>query len=293
MGREKTTDISCGTLYVVATPIGNLNDISQRALQTLESVAWIAAEDTRHTKKLCQHFGINTPLISLHDFNEQFRSAELLLKLQAGESGALVSDAGTPLISDPGYHFVKLLRKNKVVVCPIPGASAIITALSAAGLPTNKFSFEGFLPARNQKRQAILKDLISESRTMVFYESPHRLQASLFSFLEVFGEDENREMTVARELTKHYEQFVSGSINDCFEYFKNNTDKIRGEFVFILSGKEKFQHQENGQEDNLIQILLQQNLPVKQISAIVAELYQLKKKVIYQKTLSIKKTNFI
>lgn len=278
-----------GTLYVVATPIGNLGDISQRALQVLASARWIAAEDTRHTKKLCQHFGINTPLISLHNFNEQARSEELLLKLQAGESGALVSDAGTPLINDPGYYLVKLLRKHQIKVCPVPGACAIITALSAAGLPTDRFSFEGFLPAKNQKRLNVLSKLMMEQRTMVFYESPHRLLDSLTSFADVFGEA--REMTVARELTKYFEEFVSGTIGSCLECFENNKDKVRGEFVLILSGADKLAIKEEGVEDPLINVLLKQGLPVKQLSEIVAEFYDLKKKFVYQKALEFKKAH--
>ncbi len=275
-----------GRLYIVATPIGNLQDISQRALQVLESASWIAAEDTRHTKKLCQHFGIKTPLISLHDFNEQARSHELLAKLQLGESGALVSDAGTPLISDPGYHLVKLLRQNQIEVCPIPGPSAIITALSAAGMATDRFSFEGFLPAKKLKRQGVLSQLITEPRTMVFYESPHRLMASLADFLAVFGSD--RGMTIARELTKCYEQFVSGTVGSCADYFLQNTDKVRGEFVLILSGAENIKVQEEGLEDDLIRLLLKQNLPIKQLSGIVAEFYGIKKKAVYKKALSFK-----
>lgn len=285
MGTENTAD-SLGQLYVVATPIGNLNDISQRALQILETADWIAAEDTRHSKKLCQHFGINTPLISLHDFNEQTRSQELLGKLKNGETGALVSDAGTPLISDPGYHLVKLLRAHEVKVCPVPGPSAMITALSAAGMPTDRFSFEGFLPAKNTKREDALSGLKEEERTLVFYESPHRLEASLKSFETVFGGE--REMVVARELTKHYEQFVSGTIASCLAYFESHSDKVRGEFVIILGGSDQVVEQVAGVEDKLIKLLLSQNLPVKQLSEIVAGFYGLKKKAVYQKALDFK-----
>ena len=285
MGTKNTAD-SLGQLYVVATPIGNLNDISQRALQILETADWIAAEDTRHSKKLCQHFGINTPLISLHDFNEQTRSQELLGKLKNGETGALVSDAGTPLISDPGYHLVKLLRAHEVKVCPVPGPSAMITALSAAGMPTDRFSFEGFLPAKNTKREDALSGLKEEERTMVFYESPHRLEASLKSFETVFGGE--REMVVARELTKHYEQFVSGTIVSCLAYFESHSDKVRGEFVIILGGSDQVVEQVAGVEDKLIKLLLSQNLPVKQLSEIVAGFYGLKKKAVYQKALDFK-----
>jgi 16S rRNA (cytidine1402-2'-O)-methyltransferase len=277
-----------GQLFVVATPIGNLQDITQRALQVLESVDWIAAEDTRHSKKLCQHFGINTRLISLHDFNEQERSQQLLSKLQAGESGALISDAGTPLISDPGYHLVSLLRDSGVRVTPVPGPSAIITALCAAGMPTDRFSFEGFLPAKAPKRLAVLQSLVHEPRTLVFYESTHRLMDSLAAMASAFGED--RLVTVAKELTKQFERFVSGSFAEVIVQFENNVDWQRGEFVVMVAGDSK-DADEIIEFDNLAKICLAQGLPVKQISEIVADFYQIKKKVVYQRLLELKEAD--
>lgn len=275
------------TLYIVATPIGNLADISARALDVLAQVDWIAAEDTRHSQKLLQHFGINKPLISLHEHNEQQKSQMLLEKLQAGETGALISDAGTPLISDPGFVLVKELRANNINVSPIPGASAMIAALSVAGLPTDSFSFYGFLPAKNAKREAFLQELKQLSPTMVFYESPHRILESLESLVAVFGE---RQAMAGREMTKKFEQFVAGSLVEILEYFQANQDKVLGEFVLVVEGN-------NSQPDlvaaetawiPLIEVLLKQNLPVKQISEIVSDYFGVKKNQVYSVVQSIK-----
>ncbi len=276
-----------GTLYIVATPIGNLKDITLRAVKILESVDWVAAEDTRHTRPLLQNLGINKTLISLHEHNEKSRSEQLLEKLRNGENGALVSDAGTPLINDPGYYLVKLLRETGVDVVPIPGPSAVITALCAAGLPTARFSYEGFLPAKSNKRLAVLATLVEDVRTLVFYESPHRVVASLTDFQTAFGPE--REMVVARELTKKFEQFVSGTIAEVVEYFTVNSDKVRGEFVFMVGGADEKEAVELSAMDELILTLLKQNLPVKQISAIVADYAGIKKKPIYNRVLELKK----
>lgn len=275
-----------GILYIVATPIGNLKDITRRAVEILESVDWVAAEDTRHTRPLLQNLGINQTLISLHEHNEKSRSEQLLEKLRNGENGALVSDAGTPLINDPGYFLVKLLRESGVDVVPIPGPSAVITALCAAGLPTARFSYEGFLPAKSNKRLAVLATLVEDVRTLVFYESPHRVVASLADFQTAFGAE--REMVVARELTKKFEQFVSGTVAEVIEYFTENSDKVRGEFVFMLGGAEEKEAVELSTMDELILTLLKQNLPVKQISEIVADYAGIKKKPIYNRVLELK-----
>lgn len=280
-----------GKLYVVATPIGNLADMTQRAVETLEKVDWIAAEDTRHSKPLLNALGIQKPLISLHEHNEQQRSQQLLEKLQTGEQGALISDAGTPLINDPGYFLVKLLRSENIDVIPIPGVSAVITALSAAGLPTDRFTYEGFLPAKANKREAALNLLTDEIRTMVFYESPHRLMECLQSMLTVFGAQ--REIVVARELTKKFEQFVSGGLAEVQAYFIENPDRVRGEFVLMLAGAEVSSQQDEGalvETDKMIQIMLEQNLPVKQLSEIVAKVTGLKKKAIYNRALELKES---
>lgn len=288
--QDKSEDTSINTdqgkLFIVATPIGNLKDITLRALEVLESVDWIAAEDTRHSKKLLQHYGLNKKLISLHEHNELERRNELLALLKTGEQGALISDAGTPLISDPGYHLVNLLRQEHIQVEPIPGASAMIAALSASGLPTDRFSFEGFLPAKKQKRLHVLEGLTQEVRTMVFYESPHRLLESLATFVAAFGND--REIVVAKEITKQFELFFSGTVEEALGFFEENTDKVRGEFVFILKGAEAAKAAAITDADQMIQLLLQHALPVKQISEIVAAHLGLKKKAVYQRVLEIK-----
>ncbi|MCF6298988.1 MAG: 16S rRNA (cytidine(1402)-2'-O)-methyltransferase [Thiomicrorhabdus sp.] len=270
----------------MATPIGNLKDITQRAVEVLESVDWVAAEDTRHTRPLLQSLGINQSLISLHDHNEAYRSVQLLERLQQGESGALVSDAGTPLINDPGYHLVKLLREHNITVVPIPGPSAVITALCAAGLPTDRFSYEGFLPAKSVKRVLVLQSLVEDVRTLVFYESPHRVLATLADLKRVFGSE--RIMSVARELTKKFEQFVSGTIAEVMDYFDEHPDKVRGEFVLIIGGAPEKEAVALSEWDGLIKVLLKQNLPVKQISEVVAEVAGIKKKPVYSRILELK-----
>ncbi|QKI90276.1 16S rRNA (cytidine(1402)-2'-O)-methyltransferase [Thiomicrorhabdus xiamenensis] len=276
-----------GTLYVVATPIGNLQDITHRALDVLAAVDWVAAEDTRHTRPLLQNFAINQNLISLHEHNESERSEQLLQRLLAGENGALVSDAGTPLINDPGYVLVKRLRQAGVAVVPVPGASAVITALSAAGLPTDRFTYEGFLPAKSSKRLQQLTLLVEEPRTLVFYESPHRLLDSLADMAQVFGEA--RQIVVARELSKQFEQFVSGEFHEVVEYFSANRDKVRGEFVLMVQGFEQTsQSSQQSDYDPLIKTLMKQKLPVKQISEIVADYFSVKKKAVYQRVLELK-----
>ena len=281
-----SSDLTSGTLYIVATPIGNLKDITYRAVETLEKVDWIAAEDTRHTSKLLQALGMHRPLISLHDHNEQARMVQLLEKLRQGETGALVSDAGTPLINDPGFHMVKLLRQEGINVVPIPGPSAVITALCAAGLPTDRFSYEGFLPAKAQKRINVLTELKDDTRTLVFYESPHRLMDTLPALLEVLGT--NRQMSVGRELTKTYEQFVSGSIEAVLNYFTENPGKVRGEFVLMVMGAVLEEEVDINDYDDLMRSMLKQGLPVKQISEIIADYTGEKKKPIYNRVQQLK-----
>jgi 16S rRNA (cytidine1402-2'-O)-methyltransferase len=219
-----------GTLYVVATPIGNLEDITARALRILREVALIAAEDTRHSRKLLNHFGIKTPLISCHEHNEQQRQELLLGRLLGGESVALISDAGTPAIADPGYRLVRACHAAGVTVTPIPGPSAIITALCAAGEPTDRFVFEGFLPAKAAAREATLRGVCSESRTVVCYEAPHRLLATFAVIATVWGE--TRPLVVARELTKLHEELFRGTVGEALTHF--GAARVRGEVVLIL-----------------------------------------------------------
>jgi 16S rRNA (cytidine1402-2'-O)-methyltransferase len=219
-----------GTLYLVATPIGNLADITHRALQVLNDVDLIACEDTRHTHKLLNHYGINTKTISYHEHNEQQRASELIDRLKQGTNIAVVSDAGTPSISDPGFRLVRAAIENEIVVVPVPGPSALITALIAAGLPTDEFFFAGFLPSRTSARRARLAELQSVPGTLIFYEAPHRLAATLNDAYEILGE---REAVVARELTKLHEEIRRGLISNLAADYTEKTD-IRGEIVVLI-----------------------------------------------------------
>jgi len=219
-----------GTLYLVATPIGNLADITHRALQVLKDVDLIACEDTRHTHKLLNHYGVNTKTISYHEHNEQQRAAELIDRLQQGTNIAVVSDAGTPSISDPGFRLVRAAIENEIVVVPVPGPSALITALIAAGLPTDEFFFAGFLPSRTSARRTRLTELQSIPGTLIFYEAPHRLAATLKDAYEILGE---REAVVARELTKLHEEIRRGLLSKLAADYTEKTD-IRGEIVVLI-----------------------------------------------------------
>lgn len=219
-----------GTLFVVATPIGNLEDITARALRVLSEVALIAAEDTRHSRKLLNHYGIRTPLISCHEHNEEQRQNVLLARLQAGESVALISDAGTPAIADPGYRLVRACHAAGVPVAPVPGPSALLAALSAAGEPTDRFVFEGFLPARAKAREETLRALRDEPRTVVCYETPHRLEAALEAMAGVWGAA--RPLVVARELTKLHEELFRGTVEEAMRHF--GAARVRGELVLVL-----------------------------------------------------------
>lgn len=222
-----------GTLYIVATPIGNLEDISQRALRILREVDLIACEDTRHTSKLLHHFGIETKTISYHEHNERERAEELGSILESGKSVALVSDAGTPLISDPGFRLVNSAIEKGISVVPIPGAAAVVTALAASGLPTDQFYFAGFLPARANARRTKLEELAAIPGTLVFYEAPHRISATLRDAMNLLGD---REAVVARELTKLHEEFTRGRLSELAEAF-SKSENVRGEIVLMISGE--------------------------------------------------------
>jgi len=219
-----------GTLYLIATPIGNLEDITHRAVRLLGEVDVIASEDTRHTKKLLNHYGINTRTISYHEHNERERSLELIERLKSGADVAVVSDAGTPGISDPGFRLARLAIDSEVRVVPVPGASAMVSALVASGLPTDEFFFGGFLPARTGARRARFAELSSLAATLVFYEAPHRIAAALRDALETLGE---RQAVVARELTKMHEEIARGSLSELAAQFSGG-EKARGEMVLII-----------------------------------------------------------
>lgn len=273
-----------GNLYIVGTPIGNLEDMTFRAIRILQTVDIIAAEDTRHTGKLLQHFQINTPQISYHTHNQQSRIPELVNKLLAGKAIALVTDAGMPGISDPGYELVQACIAANITVIPIPGPSAVITALSAAGLPTDRFVFEGFLAAKGQERQQRLAALSTENRTLIFYEAPHRLRQTLQDFAIAFGGD--REIVLARELTKIHEEFWRGIIADAIQYYA--THEPQGEFTVIIKGAETTQVVLS--VDNIkieLQKLLQQGMSRSQASRYLAAEISRSRREIYQLALTI------
>jgi 16S rRNA (cytidine1402-2'-O)-methyltransferase len=225
---------SPGTLYVVATPIGHREDITPRAVETLRAVSLIAAEDTRHSKPLMTHLGIGTPLMALHEHNEDALSQTLVERLLAGEDIALISDAGTPLVSDPGFRLVRAARAAGVRVSPLPGACAAIAALSVAGLPSDRFAFEGFLPAKAGARRARLAELAAEPRTLIFYESPHRVAGTLADMRQAFGDD--RHAVLARELTKHFETVLGEPLATLAERVATDPDQQRGECVLLVAG---------------------------------------------------------
>ncbi len=269
-----------GTLFIVATPIGNLGDITLRALETLKKVDLIAAEDTRHSKKLLAHYGIITPTISLHNYNEMKRCQFILTHLEQGKNVALITDAGTPLISDPGYHLVKTIQKNNLQIVPIPGVSAAIAALSVSGLPTDKFIFEGFLPPKNQQQLARLQELTNETRTMVFYESPHRLLGTINNMQIVFGND--RLAVLAKELTKTFETIYSNTLLELQNWLVTKPERQKGEFVILVSGVIKNKTATVNPEALRILSLLSKTLSHREAVILTAQITGISKNVLYK-----------
>lgn len=270
-------------LYVVATPIGNLKDISPRAVEVLREVDLIAAEDTRHSRRLLDECGISTKVIAFHDHNESQSTQHLVHKLQGGASIALISDAGTPLISDPGYRLVRAALDAGVPVSPIPGPSAVLSALSVSGLPTDRFCFEGFLPAKQKQRLARLEDLAKEPRTLVFFEAPHRIDALMADVAEVLGAA--REVTVCRELTKQFEQIWSGCAADAIRALGDGTIVGRGEFVLVVRGAASDAIAVD--ESRLMKILLAEMSPA-QAASIASQVLGKPRKQLYELALSMK-----
>lgn len=275
-----------GLLYVVATPIGNLEDFSTRAVETLRQVDLIAAEDTRHTRLLLRHYGIDTPMQSLHEHNERAQLEPLLASLQAGRRIALVSDAGTPLISDPGFPLVREATAQGIRVVPVPGPSALACALSAAGLPTDRFLFAGFPPRNPGQRRQWLQSLARQSATLVFYESSHRILASLQEMLQVFGDA--REGVIAREMTKLHETFLRGSLASLIEAVKADENQQKGEFVVLIAGA--MANEQMRVEIDVAALLrrLMQEMPLKKAVALVAEVTGAKKNQLYEQALAFK-----
>jgi 16S rRNA (cytidine1402-2'-O)-methyltransferase len=275
-----------GKLYVVATPIGNLADFSFRAVEVLKQVDLIAAEDTRHVRMLLQHYGINRPLISLHQHNEDKASRGLVDKIREGQSIALVSDAGTPLLSDPGLPLVKLAKQEGIEVSPIPGACALIAALSASGLPITRFTFEGFLPRTSSARKSFFQEKLKDATTWAFYESSHRIQAALEDMLEIFPAD--HEICVAREITKLHETIVKDQLARVAELVKNDENMRKGEFVVIVAGHETV-NEGDGLSDEQLRILklLLKECSIKTAAALAAEITGQRKKLLYQAALEL------
>lgn len=269
-----------GTLFVVATPIGNLQDMSPRALQVLKDVRLIAAEDTRHSARLMQHFGIDTPMTACHDHNERDKGERLVERLLAGDDVALISDAGTPLISDPGYHLVRQAREAGVRVSPVPGACALIAALSAAGMPSDRFAFEGFLPAKAHGRRQRLQALAAEDRTWMVYEAPHRLLECLQDMQQVLGGE--RRVLLARELTKTFETLRAAPLSELVKWVAGDSDQQRGECVLVVEGAPAPQADEVGDEALRVLDLLLAELPLKRAAKLASEITGVRKNLLYQ-----------
>lgn len=274
-----------GILYIVATPIGNLGDITERAIAVLRDASVVAVEDTRHSRKLLLQFGIATPMVALHDFNEGERVAQMLARLTKGEDIALISDAGTPLISDPGYQLVRQAHAQGFRVVPVPGACAVIAALSCAGLPTDRFTFEGFLPAKSAARLAVLDSLRHEPRTMIFYEAPHRIVECLVDMEQVLGGE--REVTLARELTKTFETINQTSMTALLDKVRNDPNQQKGEIVLVVAGKPAAAGEVDVQALHTLQVLLEE-MPLKQASALAARITGIKKNLMYETALQLK-----
>lgn len=276
--------VESGALYVVATPIGNLEDISARALRVLREVDCIAAEDTRHTGRLLRHFDIDKPLFSLHEHNERSRLEQIVARLRKGQSAALVSDAGTPLISDPGFPLVRELRRQGLPVIPIPGPSSLLAALSVAGLPTDRFVFEGFLPAKTAARRERLRALAREERTLVFFEASHRIAETLADLAAEFGGE--RPAVIARELTKRFEEIQGAPIGDLVMWLEVDVNRQRGEFVLVVQGAAVASEADTPENRRLLAALLSE-LPVSRAVVVAAKLTGLRKKPLYDLALTL------
>ncbi len=283
---QQKPSVSPGTLYLVATPIGNLADITQRATEVLGQVDIIAAEDTRHSQRLLSYLGIKSRLLAYHEHNEDRMTAKLLDELTAGKSIALISDAGTPLISDPGYRVVAQGHDQNINIVPIPGVCAAITALSAAGLATDSFTFEGFPPAKQGARLHFLEALALQPRTMIFYISCHRIVETLKDMCSVFGE--NRRATFARELTKTFETIRRAELSDLVDWVEADDNQRKGEIVLVVEGKTA-ETADNTQVDHYLSILLAE-LPVKQSVNLVVKMTGENKNDIYRRALELKES---
>jgi 16S rRNA (cytidine1402-2'-O)-methyltransferase len=267
-----------GTLHVIATPIGNLRDLSPRALDTLRNVSAICAEDTRHTRQLLAHYGLERPLVALHEHNEEQLADKLVARLQAGESLGLVSDAGTPLVSDPGFRLVRAARAAGIAVSPVPGACAFVAALSVAGLPSDRLVFEGFLPAKGNARRERLAPLASETRTLAFYESAHRIEETLADMAAIFGAQ--RRAVIARELTKLFETVLDGTLEDLQARVAADANQRKGEFVVLVEGAGEDEDARLA-EGRRLYAKLGEHLPPSTAAKLAAELSGAPRKALY------------
>ena len=282
----KIDSMNTGILYVVATPIGNLGDITLRAIETLKNVDAIAAEDTRHTSGLLSQFGISKKLIAVHEHNEQQSAEKLLAQLKSGDNIALVTDAGTPAVSDPGAIVVKIVREAGVKVVPIPGVSAVIAALSASGITQNGFQFVGFLPASGAARRKMLESLKAQTVTLVFYEAPHRIIECVEDMATVLGD--NRQITFCRELTKTFETIYTCPASLASAWLQADTNQQRGEFVLLVEAALEVESQEIGEDAQRVLKCLLAELPLKQAVALATEIMHLKKNDLYEFALKLK-----
>ena len=272
-----------GTLYIIATPIGNLEDITYRAVRILGEVDLIAAEDTRHSLKLLNHFNISKPLTSYFDHNQRLKGERILETLRKGNSVALISDAGTPCVSDPGYHLVRDATAEGIKVVPVPGPSASLTALSASGLPSDMFTFAGFAPARQGRRKTFLKDIMHLAGTVILYEAPHRLIDCLNDMREILGE---RQIVVARELTKIYEEFVRGNISEVLATIPDS--KVRGEVVILISPDKELKEDNEPVDELLKRFLFEEGLSIKDAAKKIAEISGISKSEAYTEALRLR-----
>ena len=274
-----------GTLFIVATPIGNLDDITFRAVETLKVVDLVLAEDTRHSQKVLNHFNIKTPISAFHDYNEREKCNSVIDKLKQGDSIALISDAGTPLISDPGYVLVSVAKKNSVNVVPVPGPSALIAALSASGIPSDSFSFFGFLPSKQNARIKTLKMFASRPETIIVYESPKRISNTLADMLFVFGKD--REVCLAKEITKTFETILTTNIPSLIDYISSDPSHQKGEFVILISSTAKKGKLEFDQQlDKLLPVLCSEMGPSK-AAKLATKIIGIDKKYCYQRAIEL------
>ncbi len=274
-----------GELYVVATPIGNLGDMVPRAVEVLHAADLIAAEDTRHSGRLLKHLGIEKPMVAYHDYGEQRQVGRIIQALEQGQKVALISDAGTPLISDPGYRLVRDVRQRGVKVIPVPGPCAAIAALSASGLPSDRFSFEGFPPAKSVARFKKFTALADDGRTLIFYESPHRILESLADMSQAFGGD--REAVMARELTKAFETFLVGTLDEICQMVREDANQQRGEIVMLVRGAPESLSVSDEEQQRILKVLMEE-LPLKQAAALAAKITGGQKNALYQLALSLR-----